>query len=323
MKGGVKLDKFTQEQLDILEKKEFEFEIKSMDETGKFKGIASPFNNIDRGDDRVLPSASKRNEGKVVPFLVQHTMGTDHGEMKMFSTKDGIEVEGQLYLDTLENGNPIFPEAYKSQVLGKRKKLKLSIGYVTHKYSYDTKGVRNLEDIEIFEISRVTIPMNSKAKVTEMKGVEKIEKDNNIEEKAMSFTEILAMRENGRKSHMVMNAFHESIGRLLNDSESTKEQKLLMLDKNLSDFSTAYKETISALINAGTKSDELDLETKEFEAKAGASISKANKAKLNSLVKQIQAILGEEEPDKKENEELEKKDEEFKFEFKSTFTKEG
>ncbi len=55
-----------------LEFKGLQIEIKEITEKGIFKGIASPFNNVDYGNDRVLPSVANKNNGKTVPYLWQH-----------------------------------------------------------------------------------------------------------------------------------------------------------------------------------------------------------------------------------------------------------
>ncbi|NFJ83981.1 hypothetical protein FDA84_14945 [Clostridium botulinum] len=178
-----------------LEFKGLQIEIKEITEKGLFKGIASPFNNIDYGNDRVLPSVANKNNGKTVPYLWQHDTREPIGEVKLTSTNTGIDIEGKLYLDTLENGNPTIPNAYKAYTLMKNNKLKNSIGYKTLDYEYVTEGkktIRNLKDIDIMEVSAVTFPMNPKANITDVKqeGGTKVDLKE-IEEKLNSIIETL------------------------------------------------------------------------------------------------------------------------------------
>ncbi|APC82261.1 caudovirus prohead protease family protein (plasmid) [Clostridium botulinum] len=179
-----------------LEFKGLQIEIKEITEKGIFKGIASPFNNVDYGNDRVLPSVANKNNGKTVPYLWQHDTREPIGEVRLTSTNTGIDIEGKLYLDTLENGNPTIPNAYKAYTLMKNNKLKNSIGYKTLDYEYVTEGkktIRNLKDIDIMEVSAVTFPMNPKANITDVKSQEGGAKVDlkEIEEKLNSIMETL------------------------------------------------------------------------------------------------------------------------------------
>lgn len=308
--GGEKLSKLNQEMLDALEKKEFEFEIKELnEEEGTFKGLLSPYNNIDLGCDRVLPSAGKRNNKKIVPFLLQHTMATEQGELKLLDTKEGIAVEGKLYLDTLENGNPIFPEAFRTYILAKKGKLKLSMGYKTIDFDYTKEKdetVRNLKDFEIMEGSRVTFPMNPKALVSEVK-TENMEGGVKMEGKAMGFTDLLKVQEDNDLRWKLQDALNSSFRQLMEDPEMTLDDKLKQLNQNVDDFATAYKTNMTTLMKASAASkvakkeieDNIEKKATEIiELKAGAKISKSNKAKLQSMKEILDAMMGAEEEDK-------------------------
>ncbi|MCY6957875.1 HK97 family phage prohead protease [Clostridium brassicae] len=183
-----------------LEFKNLNLEIKEINEKGIFKGIASPFGNIDLGNDRVLPSVANRNNNKTIPYLWQHKTTEPVGQVKLFSTSQGLEFEGKLYLDTNEQGIPLIPNAHKAYVLMKNKQLKNSIGYKTLDYEYVTEGkktIRNLKDIEIMEVSGVTFPMNPRATITDVKeeggneNMELKEKVESLEQQITSITEML------------------------------------------------------------------------------------------------------------------------------------
>lgn len=335
--------KLTQQILDELEKKEYELEVKEFDEaTGTFKGLLSPYNNIDYGNDRALPSAGKRNNGKVVPFLLQHTMGTEQGELKLLDTKEGITVEGNLYLDKLENGNPIFPEAFRTYVLAKKGKLRLSMGYKTLDYEYVKEGnqnIRNLKDFEIMEGSRVTFPMNPKAVVpaSEVKS-EGGNEVGEMEEKAMGFSDLLKVQQANDMRWKLQDALNMSFRQLMEDDSMDINAKVAQLEMNVDEFATAYKENMAMLLQASAKSktakkEILDnIETKEdggeLETKAGKKISKSNMEKIKSAVTMLNDLIGgmdieDEEDDKASNKKPGMKESTEKVEIKQEPDKDG
>lgn len=292
-----------------LEFKNLNLEIKEINEKGVFKGVASPYNNVDYGNDRVLPSVANRNNNKIIPYLWQHDTKEPIGEVKLFSTPTGMEFEGKLYLDTNEQGIPLIPNAHKAYVLMKNKQLKNSIGYKTLDYEYVTEGkktIRNLKDIDIMEVSAVTFPMNPKATITDVKE----EGGNEVEEKAMTFSEVLNLRKANESRWQMVDALNFSVIQLMEDNEMKVEEKLNQLNKNIDEFAIAYKDVMSTILKAkseGKKGVDDILETKEYgelETKTGSEINKVNKEKLKStLLKAIKEILGDEE----DEEEVEKK----------------
>jgi len=155
-----------------LEYKNFPLEIKEVNDKGTFIGIASPYNNIDDGNDRVLKTVGPRNNGKKVPILYQHDPKVIIGSQKLSNIKEGVQTNAQLILDKDDNGNYLVPKAPEAYALLKNGLLQLSIGYRTLDFEYVTeKGqtIRNLKDIDIMEVSLVTFPMNEKAKISDVK----------------------------------------------------------------------------------------------------------------------------------------------------------
>lgn len=159
----------------MLEQKEFDIrvlEIKQEGDVGKAVILLSPYGNVDLGNDRVMPSIGKKNNGRKVPLLKQHTVGTEHGHLELFSDKEALKANLELYLAKTD-GVPIFPEAWMHYELLKQAEqgnvpVKYSIGYVKAENGYkfvkeNGRTVRELTDIEIKEGSRVTFPMNENA----------------------------------------------------------------------------------------------------------------------------------------------------------------
>lgn len=238
-----------------LEFKELSLEIKELNDKGIFKGIASPFNNIDFGNDRVLPSVTNRNNNKTVPYLWQHNPTEPIGEVLLIGTNNGIEFEGKLYLDTLENGTPAMPNAYKAYTLMKNNRLKNSIGYKTLEYDYVKEGnetIRNLKDIDIMEVSAVTFPMNNQAAITSVKSQQK-EVEKKMEIKAMGFADVLKVQTANEMRWKLQDALNASFRQLMEDENMTEEEKIAQLSNNVDEFATLYKENMTNLLKASTK----------------------------------------------------------------------
>lgn len=288
-----------------LEFKHLNLEIKEVTEQGKFKGIASPYNNIDYGNDRVMPSIAKRNTGSIVPYLWQHDYKEPIGQVKLIPTNSGIEFEGQLFLDTNEQGILLIPNAHKAYILMKNKQLKNSIGYKTIKYKYVTEGtktIRELEDIEIKEVSAVTFPMNEKATITDVKneGGNKVEE----EKKAMSFSEVFNLRKANESRWQLMDALNISIRQLMEDTEMKEEDKIAQLNTNIDEFAIAYKDVLSIILKAkssGKKGADIVLEHKDFD------LDKLIETKDIDSLKEIKSKI-DETIEKNDNKQEKKKD---------------
>jgi len=152
--------------------------LKSSDlqDTGQFEGYASTFGNVDQGGDLIEPGAFResvakaRAEGWGIPMLWQHDQREPIGVWRdIFEDDRGLFVRGQLILD----GDPVAQRAYgklKHGALGG-----LSIGYTIPKGGAAPDpykaGVLRLKKIDLREISLVTMPMNTEAKVTAVKTV--------------------------------------------------------------------------------------------------------------------------------------------------------
>jgi len=139
-------------------------QIKSLDEQGRFSGLASVYGNVDLGGDVVTVGAFSRTlaaKGNEVPILYQHNLKEPIGLGKLTDTALGLQIEGKLVLSVTKAR-----EAYD---LMREKVLKgLSIGYDSVKS--DVKdGIRYLRELKLYEVSLVTIPMNELATVSAAK----------------------------------------------------------------------------------------------------------------------------------------------------------
>ena len=152
---------------------DFDLEVKLAedgDTPGTIEGYGSMFNLMDRGGDMVMPGAFKKSlkewkKLKQLPSMLwSHDMSMPIGLWTSMEEDDkGLKLKGELILDV--------PQAAAAHALLKRKAVKgLSIGYRTRDYEIDrTTGVRKLKDVELFEVSLVSIPMLAEAQVTGVK----------------------------------------------------------------------------------------------------------------------------------------------------------
>ena len=144
----------------------FPFEIKNIDEAGYIEGIASAFGNVDYGNDRVLKGAfSKSVQAKPsVPMLLFHDMRRPIGRWsKITERDDGLSVEGKISTKT-RDGSEAYELAKDGALAG------LSIGYDPLRKRMDGK-VRELIELDLHEVSLVTIGMNPLAAVTGVKNI--------------------------------------------------------------------------------------------------------------------------------------------------------
>lgn len=165
----------------VMEKMVVPFEIKSINEEDPnffmFEGYASTFGNIDDGLDRVKAGAFAKTiaawnaSRKKLPVLWQHDTAMPIGVYpSLTEDQKGLFVKGCLpKSDTFVSGR-VIPQMKCGSISD------MSIGYIAQKYSFAEGGmVRDLEEIDLKEVSLVTMPMNSEANVTGFKSVGKVQ----------------------------------------------------------------------------------------------------------------------------------------------------
>ncbi|MFQ5347360.1 MAG: HK97 family phage prohead protease [Rhodothalassiaceae bacterium] len=145
------------------------FEIKRLDGTeGVFEGYASVFEQVDDGRDAVLPGAFARSLAEkgapAIKLLWQHDPKEPIGIVESLrEDARGLFVKGRLLLD-LQRAREALSLMRSGALDG------LSIGYRAAKARHDrARGVRLLEDIDLWEISLVTFPMQRAARIAAFK----------------------------------------------------------------------------------------------------------------------------------------------------------
>ena len=142
-------------------------EIKSLSDR-EFEGHGSIFGNEDLGGDIVLPGAFQktlkqhRASGSLPQMFWMHDPSRVAGKWtEMSEDGDGLRVKGVLAPTPL--GDEIRTLLKMDAVKG------LSIGYRTVQDDFDKEGRRLLKEVELWEVSVVSLPMNPLAQVEHAK----------------------------------------------------------------------------------------------------------------------------------------------------------
>jgi HK97 family phage prohead protease len=160
-------------------KKEFKtldakLQLKNTDEDSKyyeFSGYASTFNNVDLYDDAVMPGAFKESLLKKMPKLIyQHNMSQPLGVIdEAYEDDKGLMIKGRM------------PKAHSlvkdiKELLDCGAIDSFSIGYSTVD-SEMRDGTRLLKQLDLWEVSFVTLPANPKATITSVKSIDDIKEE--------------------------------------------------------------------------------------------------------------------------------------------------
>jgi HK97 family phage prohead protease len=143
------------------------FEMKSLGADGSFEGYASVFNLIDSQRDRVHAGAFKaslKDRDKPVQLLWQHQWEKPIGVITaLFEDARGLYLKGKLLLE-VEQAR----EAYALMKAGVVRGLSIGYSVKRSRRNPDT-GVRELLELNLWEVSLVTMPANEAAQVTVVK----------------------------------------------------------------------------------------------------------------------------------------------------------
>lgn len=160
----------------VLEGKAFALEMKATPE-GVIEGYASRFGEVDQGGDVVQPGAYARSlaglaaGGRKVKMLWQHDPEHPIGVWdEVREDAQGLWVKGRILTDVAKGR-----EALALVVAGAMDGL--SIGYRTLKAVRDAKGQRLLQELDLWEVSLVTFPMQQSARIDAVKAADLTERD--------------------------------------------------------------------------------------------------------------------------------------------------
>lgn len=149
------------------------FALKALNEDGTFEGYLSTFGNVDRGMDMVMPGAFRRTlkerKFSAIKLLRDHDTRKIVGQwLDLQEDERGLKGTGKLFAIG-EDAIQLAKETYTLMKAGALDAL--SMGYRTIKAAFDEdSGVRKLIDVDLWEGSIVTFPMNELATIDAIKG---------------------------------------------------------------------------------------------------------------------------------------------------------
>lgn len=173
-------------------------EIRAVGDDGVIEGYGSVFGVKDDYDDVIAAGAfvdslkAHKAAGTMPAMLWQHDADEPIGVWsEMAEDSKGLAVKGKLALDTIRG-----KEAHALLKMGALNGL--SIGFVSKQWAYDRDSeIRTLTEIDLWEVSLVTFPANSKARVTNVKSIESMDSARDAEEilrsRGFSKTEAVAL----------------------------------------------------------------------------------------------------------------------------------
>lgn len=141
---------------------EVPFELKSVDDAGNFEGYAAVFNNIDLGDDVILPGAFTRvktTRGGKLKLALYHDLTRLVGAADYTQDDYGLLLKGRVNL-AVSYARDAY-ELMKAEILDS-----MSIGFNTIKADFEERAgrrVRIIKEAELWEGSFVPFGMNPAA----------------------------------------------------------------------------------------------------------------------------------------------------------------
>jgi uncharacterized protein len=148
----------------------FAFELREAGTDGMVEGYGAVFDARDTYDDVIAKGAFKASlvahaKAKTMPAMLwQHDPSEPIGVWtEMAEDAKGLRVKGQLIVET-ERGRAALALLRKGALNG------LSIGFVSKEWAYDADSeIRTLTEIDLWEVSLVTFPAQTLARVTSVK----------------------------------------------------------------------------------------------------------------------------------------------------------
>jgi len=258
--------------------KSLKLRLKELDESGKFIGLSSVYGNRDYGGDVMVKGAftkTLKDSGGKFPLLYGHKINV--GVSYCEDTDEGLQTTGFLNLEK-QVGKDLLSDMrfYKEHGL----EFGMSIGYlpVSGKVEQKADG-RYLKEVQLFENTLTEMPMNTRARVQELKELV-------LSHKA-DFTTELEVIETYAKRYQMMSALETALYTITWASDLTVEQKMSQLDETLSQFVQAYlghMPKFFALTESPYKDAVSAIETKEAREIFNGSRITAAENSLRSLI---------------------------------------
>lgn len=157
--------------MDALQQKTARFEIKEASDKGEFSGYASVFDLEDADGEAIAPGAFAASlaeheaSGTNPALLWQHQVQEPIGKwLELEEDEKGLRAKGKLFIDAIQRAKEAFVLLKEKAVTG------LSIGFIPKKWEFDEDTwMVTFTEVNLLEVSIVTLPANSQARVGEVK----------------------------------------------------------------------------------------------------------------------------------------------------------
>ena len=176
--------------------KSIQFKAEDVDVSERiFKGYASTY-DLDQGGDIIVKGAfakSLATNASRVKVLWQHKTDVPIGKPMVMREDDrGLYVEAKIS-DTTTGRDAM--TLLRDGVIDS-----MSIGYIVSESDYKDDGVRIIKELDLFEFSLVSYPMNEKAVITAVKGLDVREIERVLREAGLSKSQAAKIAAAGVKS---------------------------------------------------------------------------------------------------------------------------
>jgi len=132
-------------------------------DTGEIEGLAWPFGSPDRVGD-VIEKGAFAGAILPLPMLFGHDGDDPVGAWnEATEAADGLRLKGRLLVGEVRRADEVCALVKAGAVRG------LSVGFITKKSAPRSDGGRTISELELLEVSLVTIPMHPGARVTSAK----------------------------------------------------------------------------------------------------------------------------------------------------------
>lgn len=134
-------------------------------------GYATVYVVTDLENDIISPKAIGKIDASKIKLLWQHDPSKPIGKVtKLESDYYGLRIEAEINNDTVYGSEA-------SSLIKQGALNGLSIGFTPGKTSINTEGMRVIEDLQLYEVSVVTFPANSYAKIDGIKSCNNLSKN--------------------------------------------------------------------------------------------------------------------------------------------------
>lgn len=144
---------------------EIKADLSITDDDGAIEGLAWPFATADRVGDMITKGAFA-STAMPVPMLFGHDHNDPIGAWHEAEERDdGWHLKGRLLVNDVPRAREVRALVRSGAVRG------LSIGFLTRKATPRPKGGRTISELELLEVSLVTLPCHPGARVASAKSV--------------------------------------------------------------------------------------------------------------------------------------------------------